>query len=141
MENKDKQLTYGRTSIHGIHYHIIWCTKYRNKVLRGEIERSLKAILAEIAFENGYSIPHIEVGLDDHVHILVTAPPKISVSTIVSQLKGTSALRLFIRHPELKSHHWKVEGRSLWSPSYYVESIGTINKEAVAKYIEDQRKA
>ena len=141
MENNFTNLTHGRTSVYNINYHIVWCTKYRNKVLKGDIELDLKQILNQIATENGYSIAHMEIGLDDHIHLLVSAPPKISVSTIVKQLKGTSSLRLFTLHPELKKRFWKPKSeRSLWSPSYYVESIGSVNEDAIAKYIDDQRK-
>ena len=126
--------------MYNLNYHIVWCTKYRRKVLKDGIDVDLKAILREIAVENGYGIPHMEVGLDDHIHLLVSAPPKISVSSIVKQLKGTSSLRLFAMHPELKSQYWKRKGeRSLWSPSYFAESIGTTNEDAVAKYIDGQR--
>lgn len=126
--------------MYNLNYHIVWCTKYRRKVLKDGIDADLKTILREIASENGYSIPHMEVGLDDHIHLLVSAPPKISVSSIVKQLKGTSSLRLFAMHPELKTRYWKRKGeRSLWSPSYFVESIGTTNEDAVAKYIDGQR--
>ena len=100
----------------------------------------MKTILREIADEHGYRIPRMEVGSDDHIHLFVSAPPKISVSSIVKQLKGTSSLRLFAMHPELKSQYWKRKGeRSLWSPSYFAESIGSVNEQAAAKYIDDQR--
>ena len=126
--------------MYNLNYHIVWCTKYRRKVLKDDIDADLKTILREIAGENGYSIPHMEVGLDDHIHLLVSAPPKISVSSIVKQLKGTSSLRLFAMHPELKTRCWRRKGeRSLWSPSYFVESIGTTKEDAVAKYIDGQR--
>ena len=126
--------------MYNLNYHIVWCTKYRRKVFKDGIDADLKTILREIASENGYSIPHMEVGLDDHIHLLVSAPPKISVSSIVKQLKGTSSLRLFAMHPELKSRYWKRKGeRSLWSPSYFVESIGATNEDAVARYIDGQR--
>ena len=140
MGTSDGRFTHGRTSVYNLNYHIVWCTKYRRKVLKDDIDADLKTILREIAGENGYSIPHMEVGLDDHIHLLVSAPPKISVSSIVKQLKGTSSLRPFAMHPELKPRYWKRKGeRSLWSPSYFVESIGTTNEDAVAKYIDGQR--
>ncbi|MCH4014167.1 MAG: IS200/IS605 family transposase [Solobacterium sp.] len=120
--------------------HIVWGTKYRNKVLNGSVEADLIKLLYDIADEKGFAIKHVEIGLDDHVHMLVSAPPKLSVSTIVKCLKGTSAFRLFRMHPELKAYYWKKEDRHLWSPSYFVESIGTSNEQAVAKYIDDQRK-
>ena len=140
MNKQDKQLTHGRTCVYNINYHIIWGTKYRNKVLNDKIEDELKQLLYQIAKEKGFTISHLEIGLDDHVHLLISAPPKLSVTTIVSCLKGTSAFRLFRKHPELKKFYWSKEDRHLWSPSYYVETIGTTNQNAVAKYIDDQRK-
>mgnify|MGYP002675103169 CR=1 FL=1 len=125
MSASNERFTHGRTSVYNLNYHIIWCTKYRRKVLKNGIDSDLKTILREIADEHGYRIPHMEVGLDDHIHLFVSAPPKISVSSIVKQLKGTSSLRLFAMHPELKSH--------------FAESIGSVNEQAVAKYIDDQR--
>ena len=140
MERHDKRLTYGRTCVYNLNYHIVCGTKYRNKILTEQIEKDLKSLMYQIAEEKGFTIEHLEIGLDDHVHLLVSAPPKLSVTTIVSCLKGTSAFRLFRMHPELKSFYWKKEDRHLWSPSYYVESIGASNEKAVAKYIDDQRK-
>jgi putative transposase len=140
MNKQDNQLTHGRTCVYNINYHIIWGTKYRNKVLNNKIEDELKQLLYQIAKEKGFTISHLEIGLDDHVHLLISAPPKLSVTTIVSCLKGTSAFRLFRKHPELKKFYWSKEDRHLWSPSYYVETIGTTNQNAVAKYIDDQRK-
>ena len=133
------RLTYGRTSIYHLNYHIIWGTKYRNRVLKGNVEVVLKRILYEIAKQNGFSIDHMEIGKDDHIHLLVSAPPKLSVTNIVRWLKGISARQLFVECPELQRSYWKREDRHLWSPSYYVESIGTTNQDAVAKYIDDQR--
>lgn len=138
--NKENKLTHGRTSVYNLNYHIVWGTKYRNKILQGEVEETLKRILHEIAAEYGFDIAHLEVGLDDHVHLLVSAPPKLSVTNIVRWLKGISARSLFLEHPELKRAYWKKTNRHLWSPSYYVESIGTTNQDAVAKYIDDQRR-
>lgn len=140
MNTNGDRLTHGRTSVYNLNYHIVWCTKYRRKVLKDGIDVDLKTILREIAKEHGYRISRMEVGSDDHIHLLVSAPPKISVSSIVKQLKGTSSLRLFAMHPELKTQYWKRKGeRSLWSPSYYAESIGAANEQAVAKYIDGQR--
>jgi putative transposase len=127
--------------VYNLNYHIIWGTKYRNKVLNGQVEADLKEILLNIADEKGFEIAHMEIGKDDHVHLLVSAPPKLSVTTIVSHLKGISALKLFQRQPELQRKYWLPAGkRHLWSPSYFVESIGVTNQDAIAKYIDDQRK-
>ncbi|MHA3065299.1 IS200/IS605 family transposase [Lacticaseibacillus saniviri] len=136
----NERLTYGRTSVYNLNYHLIWGTKYRNKVLKGNVEVTLKRILYEVAEQYGFSIDHMEIGKDDHIHLLVSAPPKLSVTNIMRWLKGISARQLFTECPELNTSYWKKEGRHLWSPSYYVESIGTTNQAAVAKYIDEQRK-
>ena len=140
MKIHDEKLTYGRTCVYNLNYHIVWGTKYRNKVLTEQIKKDLKSLLYQIAEEKGFSIEHLEIGMNDHVHLLVSALPKLSVTTIVSCLKGTLAFRLFRMHPEFKSFYWKKEDRHLWSPPYYVEGIGVSNQQAVAKYIDDQRK-
>lgn len=139
MSRNNSKYTHGRTCVYNINYHIIWGTKYRNKWMTRELEDEVKQLLRDIAEENGFSVEHIEIGLDDHVHLLVSAPPKISVTVIVKCLKGTSSFRLFRLHPELKELYWKKEDRHLWSPSYFVESIGTTDADAVAKYIDGQR--
>lgn len=140
MKRNNSKYTHSRTCVYNINYHIIWGTKYRNKWLTPALEDEVKQILIDIAKEKGFSIDHIEIGLDDHIHLLVAAPPKISVTVIVKYLKGISSFRLFRLHPELKQFYWKETDRHIWSPSYFVESIGTTNADAVAKYIDDQRK-
>lgn len=138
--NKDEtKYTHGRTCIYNINYHIIWSTKYRNKWMTVALEDEVKQILHDIAAENGFCIEHLEIGLDDHVHLLISAPPKLSVTAMVKCLKGTSSFRLFRLHPELKRFYWNDKDRHIWLPSYFVESIGTTNSDAVAKYIDEQR--
>lgn len=139
MKRNNSKYTYGRTCVYNINYHIIWGTKYRRKWMTAGLEDEIKQILHDIARENGFSIEHIEIGLDDHIHLLVAAPPKLSVTVIVKCLKGTSSFRLFRLHPELKKVYRNTSDRHIWSPSYFVESIGTTNADAVAKYIDDQR--
>lgn len=139
MNKEQDKYTYGRTCVHNISYHIIWGTKYRNKWMTIALEDEIKQILHDIASENGFCIKHLEIGLDDHVHLLISAPPKLSVTAMVKCLKGTSSFRLFRLHPELKQFYWNDKDRHIWSPNYFVESIGTTNSDAVAKYIDEQR--
>ena len=134
------RLTYGRTSVYNLNYHLIWGTKYRNKVLKGHVETVLKRTLYEIASKYGFTIAHMEIGKDDHIHLLVSAPSELSVTDIMRWLKEISAWQLFRECPELQTSYRKKQDCHLWSPSYYVESIGTVNEQAVAKYIDDQRR-
>lgn len=139
MNKEQTKYTHGRTCVYNINYHIIWSTKYRNKWMTVALEDEIKQILHDIASENGFCIEHLEIGLDDHVHLLISAPPKLSVTAMVKCLKGTSSFRLFRLHPELKQLHQNDKDKHIWSPSYFVESIGTTNSDAVAKYIDEQR--
>ena len=126
------RLTYGRTSVYNLNYHLIWGTKYRNKVLKGHVETVLKRTLYEIASKYGFTI--------DHIHLLVSAPPGLSVTNIMRWLKEISAWQLFRECPELQTSYRKKQDCHLWSPNYYVESIGTVNEQAVARYIDKQRR-
>lgn len=132
--------TYGRTSVYNLNYHFVWCTKYRNKPLPPDVADDLKKILYEIANEKGFVITQMEVGLDDHIHVMVSAHPKHSVTTLASWLKGISARRLLALHPELKKMYWKSNDRHVWTNSYFVESIGFTNQEAVSNYIKKQKR-
>ena len=99
------RLTYGRTSVYNLNYHLIWGTKYRNKVLKGHVETVLKRTLYEIASKYGFTIAHMEIGKDDHIHLLVSAPSELSVTNIMRWLKGISAWQLFRECPELQTSH------------------------------------
>ena len=100
----------------------------------------MKRTLYEIASKYGFTIAHMEIRKDDHIHLLVSAPPELSGTNIMRWLKEISAWQLFREYPELQTSHRKKQNRHLWSPSYYVESIGTVNEQAVARYIDDQRR-
>lgn len=125
-----------RTCIRNINYHIIWCVKYRRKVLTPVIAERLSCILREEAVARGFVVVVAQVGHCDHVHCFVTAPPRLSISEIVRILKGCSGLRLFREFPELRNSLWR--GR-LWSPSYYVETIGSTSQENIMRYIRNQQ--
>jgi len=130
-------LRHGRTCVFDISYHIVWSTKYRRKVLSSKIETRLKEILINVAKEKGFEIAEIEVGTKDHVHVFVSAIPKISISYIAKMMKGISGRLLLKEFPEISKELWNGE---LWNPSYYVETIGSISEEAIRKYIQNQEK-
>ena len=131
------ELRHGRTCVFNINYHIVWSTKYRRKVLTPGIETRLKDMLINVAQEKGFEIAEIEVGMKDHVHVFVSAIPKISISYIAKMMKGISGRLLLKEFPELSEQLYKGE---LWNPSYYAETIGSISEEAIRKYIQDQEK-
>ena len=130
------EYVHARTCVYNVHYHIVWCVKYRRKVLTPEIEATLQEVLKQIGMENGFSVDQCEVGEADHVHCFVSAPPKLSITFIVKHLKGVSGLRLFHQYPKLKEKLWRGE---LWNGSYFVETIGSTSEENVRRYIDRQK--
>jgi len=130
------KLVYGRTSVYNIGYHMVWSVKYRHSVLMGCVENSLREILYATALEKGFVLKEVEV-MPDHVHVFVSAKPKFSSSYIYKMLKGVSARKIFLRHPEIKKKLWKGH---LWNPSTYIETIGHISEDTVKKYIQNQKR-
>lgn len=133
MNNK---YTHGRTCVYNINYHIVWCVKYRNKVLSDSISKRLYEILKTIGEEKNFTVVESKVGEQDHVHCFVSAPPKISVTQIVKYLKGISGNVLLHEYPELRKSLWKGH---LWNGSYFCETIGSTSEENIIKYIERQK--
>jgi len=127
--------TSSNTAIYNIGYHFIWCPKYRRKVLVDQIESRLKELLIEKASELGVTIETMEV-MPDHVHLFVKALPTLAPHFIVGQLKGYTSSSLRQEFPKLKSRL-----PTLWTRSYYCESIGHISEDIVRRYIEDQKNA
>ncbi len=109
-------------------------SKYRRKVLVGEVDERLKELLLQKAGEIGIEIVQMEV-MPDHVHLFVKADPRNSPHFIVHQLKGYSSRMLRKEFPFLKSRL-----PSLWTRSYYCETVGHISEETIRKYIEDQKR-
>ena len=130
------EYVHARTCVYNVHYHIVWCVKYRRKVLTPEIEATLQEVLKQIGMENGFSVDQCEVGEADHVHCFVSAPPKLSITFIVKHLKGVSGLRLYHQYPKLREKLWRGE---LWNGSYFVETIGSTSEENVRRYIARQK--
>ena len=125
--------TTSRTAVFNIAYHLIWCPKYRRPVLVDEVEERLKELLLEKSQQLGITIENMEV-MPDHVHLFVKSPPVNSPHYIVQQLKGYSSRVLRGEFPKLKSRI-----PTLWTRSYFCESVGHISEETVRKYIDDQK--
>lgn len=133
MENK---YTHARTCVYNINYHIVWCVKYRRKVLSADISNRLIELLKAVGNEKGFSVVECKVGENDHVHCFVSASPKISVTQIVKYLKGISGNQLFREYPQLRKSLWKGQ---LWNGSYFCETIGSTSEENILRYIERQK--
>jgi putative transposase len=125
--------TVGNTVVYNCGYHLIWCPKYRRKVLVGDVEERLKELLQEKAERLGLRIEQAEI-MPDHVHLFVKAPPTLPPHYIVGQLKGYSSRILRQEFDQLRSRL-----PSLWTRSYYVETVGDISDQTIQKYIADQK--
>lgn len=129
----EKRFKSGSHAVYNCAYHLIWCPKYRRKVLVGNIETRLKELLIEKSIEHKWHIEKMEV-MPDHVHIFIKVNTVDSPMHIVSQLKGYTAFKLRFEFQELRS-----KLPSLWTRSYFCESVGHISEETIKKYIENQK--
>lgn len=130
-------LKHARTCVYNVNYHIVWSVKYRHKILTTEIEAYLKTLFQEIAENKGFDMIMMEVGEQDHVHVFVSAHPKVAPSYIVKMLKGISGRKLFLEFPEIKERLWNGQ---LWNSSFYLETVGSISEDVIKRYIENQQK-
>ena len=116
-------------------YHVVFAPKYRRKAFYGARRLEIGAILRQLCQWKGVEIIEGNM-MPDHVHILVSIPPKYSVSAFMWYLKGKSAMMIFERHANLK---YKFGNRNFWATGYYVSTVG-INTATVQKYIREQEK-
>ena len=116
-------------------YHMVFTPKYRRKMIYNQYREDVREIIKQLCSYKGVEILGGNV-MSDHVHILVSIPPKMSVSSFMGYLKGKSALMMFDRHANLK---YKFGNRHFWSEGYYVSTVG-LNEAVIKKYIQDQEK-
>ena len=114
-------------------YHIVFAPKYRRQIIYGKIKGDIGNVLRKLCEWKGVEIIEAEA-CPDHIHMLVSIPPKISVSSFMGYLKGKSSLMIFNRHANLK---YKYGNREFWCRGYYVDTVGK-NKKAIAEYIKHQ---
>lgn len=114
-------------------YQIVFAPKYRRQIIYGKIKADIGRILRQLCERKGVEI--IEAtACPDHIHMLVSIPPKISVSSFVGYLKGKSSLMIFDRHANLK---YKYGNRKFWCRGYYVDTVGR-NRKIIQEYIKNQ---
>jgi putative transposase len=112
--------------------HLVWCPKYRRRVLGGRVARRLDELLRQIAAEHGWQIVAHEV-MPDHVHLFVRVGPADAPALVVRAFKGRTARVLRQEFPYLRNH-----AKGLWSPSYFAASVGYVSETTVHRYIEHQ---
>ena len=124
-----------RTShtVYEANYHLVWCPKYRKKILVGDIARRVKEIFQEIALHFDFEIQECEVA-EDHVHILISFPPRYSVSKVVGILKSISGSMIFKEFPMVKKKLW---GGHFWEQGYFFRTVGEhVTTDVIKRYIE-----
>ena len=123
----------GTNCVFNVGYHFIWCPKYRRKVLVGDVESRLKVLMFEKATELGVEIVAMDI-MPDHVHLFVKCKPTFAPHQLIKQFKGYSSRLL-----RLEFRHLRSRLPTLWTNSYYCESVGHISEDTIKKYIEDQK--
>ena len=114
-------------------YHIVFSPKYRRQVIYGKIKGDIGNILRKLCMWKGVEILEAET-CPEHIHMLVSIPPKISVAGFMGYLKGKSSLMIFDQHANMK---YRCGNREFWCRGYYVDTVGK-NKKAIAEYIRNQ---
>lgn len=130
MKNEIKKTAH---SSYRCEYHIVFAPKYRRKVIYNEIKKDAGEILRKLCNEMKVEIIEAEA-CPDHIHMLVSIPPYMSIAQFVGTLKSKSALMIFDRHANLK---YKYGNRTLWCRGYYVDTVGK-NEKAISNYIRNQ---
>lgn len=130
------EVIHGRGNVYAIQYHIVWCTKYRRKVLTPIIEKDLHEYLNQIAKDNDFIIEEMN-GEPDHIHLLISCSPQHYIPDMIKGLKGVSARLLMKKHGNsLKQKLW---GGHLWNPSYFVATVSENTEEQIRHYIQSQK--
>ena len=114
-------------------YHVVWCPKYRRKVITGPVDDRLKQIIQEVCAEHDAPIMELET-MPDHVHLLIACDPQYGIHRLVKQIKGRSSRLLREEFPHLRS-----KLPTLWTNSYFVATVGGATLEVVKRYVENQR--
>jgi putative transposase len=122
-----------RNVFYSCHYHVVWCPKYRRKVLVGPIETRLKAIIGQVCQECQAEVEELEV-MPDHVHLLVSVDPQFGIHRLVKLIKGRSSRFLRQEFPVLKR-----KLPTLWTNSYFVGTTGGAPLALIKQYIEQQK--
>lgn len=130
-----QEVRTGRHCVFNMHVHLVFVTKYRRGVFTKQILDDLRIIFERVCLDFEAELVEFD-GEDDHVHLLINYPPKVSVSSLVNSLKGVSS-RL-IRQKQYPSIQQKLWGNALWSPSYFAASCGGAPIAIIKQYIEQQ---
>ena len=130
---ENKEIRSSAHSKYRCQYHIVFAPKYRRKEIYGKLRKDIGEILRKLCEQKDVEILEAHACID-HIHMLVSIPPHISIAQFMGYLKGKSSLMIFDRHANLK---YKYGSRHFWCRGYYVDTVGR-NKKIIAEYIRDQ---
>lgn len=133
VKQPNKKYHQDHSIVYSCQYHVIFCPKYRRKVLTGNIVNRMKELIREKQAEYGYEVLEMEI-MPDHVHLLLDVDPRLGVVNIVGKIKGFTSHSLRSEFPPLKSRL-----PSLWTRGKFVSSVGSVSLEVVKRYIESQK--
>lgn len=125
----------GSHSVHDIKYHFVWITKYRYKILDGDLGTRIRDIIKEVCMAWDVIILKGVVS-KDHVHVLVSCPPTLAPSKLVQLMKGKSSFRAQQEFPALKKRYW---GQHIWARGYFVSSSGSVTDEMIKEYLDNHK--
>ena len=130
------KVNHGRGYVYSIQYHLVWCVKYRRKILTIEIEKDLIEILNKIARDNNFEILECNGDLD-HIHLLINCSPQHYIPDMIKALKGVSARLLMKKYREyINEMLW---GGHLWNPSYFIATVSENTEMQIREYIQNQK--
>ena len=131
---KEQGFIRGRNSVSSLHVHLVFVSKYRQRVFSAKVLDAVSVLFSDICTEYDCCLLEFD-GEQDHVHALVRYPPKIAIGQLVHALKGRSSRLMRKQFPEIRKRYWR---GVLWSPSYFAASCGGAPIDVVRKYIENQ---
>ncbi len=126
---------HGAHTAFEIHLHIVWITKYRKGVMKGEVAIRAREIIRQVCREDAVEILKGHVS-KDHVHLMVSIPPQVTISRLVQRMKGKSSYKLLAEFAHMRKMYW---GRHVWARGYFCCSTGNVSDEMVKEYIANQR--
>ena len=124
----------GSPTVYDLKVHVVWITKYRKPILRGEIANQVRVLIRQTCATLEVYILSGHVALD-HIHLLVSVPPSLSVSELVQRLKGRTSRKMLEDFEEMRRAFW---GRHIWARGYFAASSGNVTDEVIKQYIESQ---
>jgi putative transposase len=125
--------THGQHTVYHHRYHLVWITKYRYRVLQGELRLRVREIIAQVAEEMDVKIIN-GVLSNDHIHVFVSIPPQIAVSEFVKKAKGRSSRKIQQEFPEIRKRYW---GRHFWGRGYFSSTSGNVTDEVITAYLDN----